>query len=80
MAAVPPAERDKSMMRNGGKLLLLGVVLIVIGLALAIPLEHTAAGIGVAIVVIGCIPAVAGLALLGSGYVSRRSRAGKPFA
>ena len=78
--ATPPAERDKSMMRTGARLLALGVVLIVIGLALAIPLEHTAAGIGWAIASIGCIPAVAGIGLFLSGFVSRRARAGKPFA
>ena len=67
-------------MRNGSRLLLLGFVLAVIGMALAIPLDGTAAGIGVAIASIACIPTVAGLALWLSGLVSRRSRAGKPFA
>ena len=67
-------------MRNGSRLLLLGFVLAVIGMALAIPLDGLAAGIGVAIAVFACIPTVAGLALFLSGVVSRRSRAGKPFA
>jgi hypothetical protein len=67
-------------MRNGSRLLLLGFVLAVIGMALAIPLDGLAAGIGVAIASIACIPTVAGLALFGSGLVSRRARAGKPFA
>jgi hypothetical protein len=78
--ATPPGQRDASMMRTGSRLLLLGLVLAVIGMALAIPLSGTAAGIGVAIASIGCIPTVAGLALFLSGVVSRRARAGKPFA
>jgi hypothetical protein len=68
------------MMQTGSRLLLLGFVLAVIGMALAIPLDGTAAGIGVAIAVIACLPTVAGLALVGSALVSRRSRAGRPFA
>jgi hypothetical protein len=73
-------ERDARMMQSGSRLLLLGLVLAIIGLALAIPLDGTAAGIGVAIAVIGCLPTAAGLALVGSALVSRRSRAGRPFA
>jgi hypothetical protein len=78
--ATPPVQRDKDLMRNGSRLLLLGFVLAVIGMALAIPLDHLAAGIGVAIAVFACIPTAAGLALFLSGLVSRRARAGKPFA
>ena len=78
--ATPPAQRDKDLMRNGSRLLLLGLILAVIGLALAIPLHGMAAGVGVAIASIACIPTVAGLALFLSGLVERRSRSGKPFA
>ena len=68
------------MSASGGRLLALGVVLIVIGLIVTIPLEGTAAGIGWALIALGCVPAVAGIALLGSSLVSRWSRANKPFA
>jgi hypothetical protein len=67
-------------MRNGSRWLLLGLVLAVIGLALAIPLDGTAAGIGVTLAVIACIPTAVGVALCGSALVARRSRAGRPFA
>jgi hypothetical protein len=78
--ATPPEERDKTMMRNGVRLLVLGLVLIVVGIAVAIPLSGTAAGIGWAIAGLGCVPGMAGLALCGSAIISRRSRAGRPFA
>ena len=78
--ATPPEERDKVMMRNGGRLLALGVVLIVVGLAIALPLSGTAAGIGFAVFALGCVPAMAGIGLCGSAIVSRRARSGRPFA
>jgi hypothetical protein len=74
------SERDARMMRLGSRLLLLGLVLAVVGLAIAIPLSGTAAGIGIVLAVLGCLPTAAGLALVGSAVVSRRSRAGRPFA
>jgi uncharacterized membrane protein len=78
--ATPEPQRDQRMMQLGSRLLLLGLVLAVVGLAIAIPLDGTAAGIGVALASLGCVPTVAGLALVGSALVSRRSRAGRPFA
>jgi hypothetical protein len=78
--ATPPAQRDAHMLRNGSRLLAIGAALIVIGLAITLPLSGTAAGIGWAIVALGCLPAAAGIGLLFSAAVSRRSRAGKPFA
>ena len=68
------------MQRNGGRFIAIGVVLMIIGLAITLPLSGTAAGIGWVVFAFGCLPAAAGLALVGSGLVSRRSRAGKPFA
>jgi hypothetical protein len=68
------------MITNGARLLLLGGILAAIGIALMIPLEGTAAGIGIAIASLATVPTVGGLGLWLSGLVSRRSRAGKPFA
>ncbi len=68
------------MSGSGGKLLAIGAVLIAIGLIITIPLEGTPAGIGWALVGLGCVPAAAGIALLLSSAVSRWSRANKPFA
>jgi hypothetical protein len=75
-----PRERDAAMIANGLRLMLVGAVLIVVGLVLAVALDRTPAGIGVAIALLGSVPAVGGLGLWLSGLVSRRSRAGKPFA
>jgi hypothetical protein len=68
------------MITNGARLLLLGGILAAIGIALMIPLEGTASGIGIAIASLATVPTVAGLGLWLSGIVARRSRAGKPFA
>ena len=50
-----------------------------IGVVLALLLDHTPVGIGVAIAVLGAIPFVAGLALTLSAGVQRRDRQGKPW-
>jgi hypothetical protein len=78
--AIPAETRDARMQRTGSRLLLLGLALAVIGLALAIPLDGTPAGIGIALAALGCVPTLAGLGLVGSALVERRSRAGRPFA
>ena len=78
--ATPPAERDRDMKRNGSRLLLLGGILAAIGFAIMLPLEGTAAGIGIAIASLATVPTVAGLALFLSGVVNARARSGKPFA
>ena len=80
MATTPPPQRDRKMSATGIRLLAVAAVLIVIGLALMIPLEGTPAGIGWALIALGCVPGVAGIALIGSSFVSRWSRANKPFA
>ena len=80
MSTTPPPERDRKMLSNGWRWLIPAAVLAVIGIALVIPLEGTAAGIGVALLLLAAIPAIVGVVLIGSSVVSRRSRAGKPFA
>ena len=80
MSVTPPPERDRRMQVNGARLLLLGGILAAIGIALMIPLDGTAAGIGVAIASLATVPTLAGLGLWLSGMVSRRERAGKPWA
>jgi hypothetical protein len=78
--ATPPAQRDQSMLANGSRLLLLGGVLAAIGIVLMVALDGTAAGIGVAIASLATVPTLGGLGLWLSAVVSRRHRAGKPFA
>ena len=68
------------MTAGGVRLLAIGIVMIVAGLALAIALDGTAAGIGVAIAVLGAVPFFGGLGLWLSARVSDRARSGKPFA
>ena len=78
--ASPPRRRDAAMLANGAKLMLIGVVLAIVGFALLLFTDGTADGIGIAFVSLGAVPFFGGLALWGSGFVSRRARQGKPFA
>ena len=78
--ATPGPERDKALMANGSKLLLIGGVLFAVGLVLMLALDGTAAGIGVALASLAVVPTLAGVGMAGSSLVSRRARAGKPFA
>jgi len=80
MSTTPPPERDRKLLANGWRWLVPAVVLAIAGLALVIPLEGTAAGIGVALLAFAAIFAVVGIVLIGSAIISRRSAAGKPFA
>jgi hypothetical protein len=54
--------------------------LVVAGIVLALLLDGTARGIGVAVAVLGAIPLVVGVALMLSAGVEQRSRKHKPFA
>jgi hypothetical protein len=78
--ATPPPQRDRDMLATGAKLLLLGGVLFVIGLVLMLVFNGYGAGIGVAFAALACVPTLAGVGLVGSALVSKRARAGKPFA
>jgi hypothetical protein len=67
---------------SGGRLLLIGAVMIAIGLVVRIlgDDENLPAFIGVALMSLGAIPAIAGVALMLSGLVSGRAAKDKPFA
>jgi hypothetical protein len=78
--ASPPRQRDAALSANGLRLLAIGAVMIVAGLALAIALDRTPAGIGLAIAGLGCVPFFAGLGMWVSALVSRHARSGRPFA
>jgi hypothetical protein len=80
LMATPPPRRDRDMLANGSKLLLLGGVLAAIGIILMLLLDGYGNGIGVAFASLACVPTLAGLGLTASALVSRRARAGKPFA
>ena len=81
MSTTPPPQRDSKMMTLGIRLLGLAVVLAVVGVILILVLEGgSESGIGVVFVSLAAVPGVAGIVLIGSAIVSRRSREGKPFA
>jgi hypothetical protein len=75
-----PAQQERKLAGSGGRFVAIGAPLVVIGIVLALLLDGTALGIGVAIAVIGAIPVVVGIALMLSAGVQRRDRQGKPWA
>ena len=73
-------RKEGKMAGSGGRLVAIGLPLVIIGIALALILEGTASGIGVAIAVLGALPVVAGVVLLLSSGTERHSRKGRPYA
>jgi Flp pilus assembly protein TadB len=73
-------RKERKLAGSGDRLAAVGAVLVVIGVVIALLLDGTAIGIGVAIAVLGAIPLVAGVVLRLSAGVERRSRQDKPFA
>jgi multidrug efflux pump subunit AcrB len=73
-------RKERKLAGSGGRLVAIGAPLIVIGVVLALLLDHNSVGIGVAVAVLGAIPIAVGIALLLSAGVEQRSRKGKPFA
>jgi hypothetical protein len=81
MSATPPPKTERKQGATGTKLLALAAVLFVIGLVVVLLVdEGTPRGVGVAFMSLASVPAVAGLVLLGTAFVSRRSRQDKPWA
>jgi hypothetical protein len=74
------ARQERKLAGSGGRLMTIGAPLVIIGVVLALLLDHNAVGIGVAIAVLGAIPLVAGAALALSAGVQRRDRQDKPWA
>jgi hypothetical protein len=75
-----PAQQERKLASSGGRFVAIGAPLVVIGLVIALLLDGTALGIGVAIAVLGAIPVVVGVVLLLSAGVQRRDRQDKPWA
>jgi hypothetical protein len=74
-----PARQERKLAGSGGRLMAIGAPLVVIGVVLALLLDHNWVGIGVAIAVLGALPLVAGLALTLSAGVQHRERQHKPW-
>ena len=75
-----PAQQERKLASSGGRFVAIGLPLVVVGVVIALLLDGTALGIGVAIAVLGAIPLVVGLALTLSAGVQRRDRQHKPWA
>ena len=73
-------RKERKMAGSGGRLVAIGLPLVVIGIVLALIREGTASGIGVAVAVLGALPVVAGVVLLLSSGTERHSRKGRPYA
>ena len=73
--------RNRNQYESALRFLLIGGVLFVVGLIIALIAEGGLAnGIGAFFMIVACLPTVVGLGLLGTAFVERRSREGKPFA
>ena len=55
------ARTERKLASSGSRFVMIGLPLVVIGIVLALLLDHNSVGIGVAIAVLGAIPTVLGL-------------------
>jgi fumarate reductase subunit D len=74
-----PAQQERKLAGSGGRFIAIGAPIVVIGIVLALLLDHDSVGIGVAIAVLGAIPLVVGTVLTLSAGVQRRDRQDKPW-
>ena len=73
-------RKERRLAGSGGRLVMIGLPLVVIGIVLALVLSGTASGIGAAIAVLGILPVIAGVVLLLSAGTEQHSRKGRPYA
>jgi hypothetical protein len=76
----PMARTERKLASSGSRFVAIGVPLIIVGVVLALLLDHNSVGIGVTIAVLGAIPTVLGLVLMGTAGVSQRERHNKDWA
>ena len=74
------SRQERKLTGNGVRWIAIGAPLVVIGIVLALLLNGTALGIGVAIAVLGSIPVVVGVVLLVSAGTEQHARKDRPFA
>jgi uncharacterized membrane protein HdeD (DUF308 family) len=77
MSSTPPRKTEANQRATATRLMLIGGVVVVIGLLILVLLDTPA---GIPVMVIGALPVVAGIALIASSTVSKRSREGKDWA
>ena len=75
-----PAQQERKLASSGGRFVAIGLPLVIVGVVIALLLDGTALGIGVAIAVLGAIPLVVGVTLTLTAGVQRRDRHDKPWA
>ncbi|MBE2315001.1 hypothetical protein DVA67_003380 [Solirubrobacter sp. CPCC 204708] len=71
---------ERKLTGSGGRFIMIGAPLVVIGIVLALLLDHNWVGIGVTLAVLGAIPTVVGIALTLFAGVNRHARKDRPFA
>jgi hypothetical protein len=77
MASSPSARQERKAAASGTRFMAIGAPLLVVGVVLALLLDHNSVGIGVAIAVLGAIPLIVGIVLaLGAGVHRRERRDG----
>jgi hypothetical protein len=74
------SRSERKLAGSGSRMIGLGAPFVAIGVVLAVVLNGTAAGIGVAFAMLGAIPVVVGVVLLLTAGVEHRARERRPFA
>ena len=73
-------RKERKLAGSGGRLVMIGLPLVVAGIVLAVLLSGTARRIGAPVAVLGSLPLVAGIVLLLSAGTEQHSRKDRPFA
>jgi hypothetical protein len=71
---------ERKLTGSGSRFVAIGLPLVIAGIVIALLLDGTALGIGVAIAVLGAIPTVVGIALMLFAGVNQHARKDRPFA
>jgi hypothetical protein len=74
------ARQERRIAGSGGRMIAIGAPLLIVGVILALLLDGTALGIGVALAVLGAIPVVVGIVLMAGAGVEHHARKDRPFA
>ena len=72
-------HKERKLAGSGGRFVAIGAPLVVIGIILALLLDGTARGIGVAVAVLGALPVVVGAVLTLTAGAEQASRKDKPY-
>jgi hypothetical protein len=71
---------ERKLTGSGGRFVAIGLPLVVIGIVMALLLDHNWVGIGVTVAVLGAIPTAVGIALMLFAGVNQHARKDRPFA